>query len=66
MKKIKRTQWLKLDNAAKIFPATSGKKDTKVFRIACELTEAVLEEPLNVALEKSVKEFPVFRSIIRK
>lgn len=66
MKKNRRTQWLKLDNAAKIFPATSGKKDTKVFRLACELKEKVLEEQLNIALEKTVNEFPVFRSVLRR
>lgn len=66
MKRKKRTQWLRLDNAAKIFPATSGKRDTKVFRIACQLTELVNETILNEALEDTVNEFPVFRSVIRK
>lgn len=66
MKKKKKTQWLRLDNAAKVFPATSGKRDTKVFRIACELTESVQEEKLNEALNDTLKEFPVFRSVLRK
>lgn len=66
MKRKKRSQWLRLDNAAKLFPATSGKKDTKVFRIACELTEPVQEDLLNRALEETVDEFPVFRSVLRK
>ena len=66
MKKKKRSKWLRLDNAGKIFPATSGKKDTKVFRIACELNEPVQEEILNQALEQTVDEFPVFRSVLRK
>lgn len=66
MKQRKRTQWLKLDNAAKIFPATSGKRDTKVFRIACELTEPIDETMLNQALELTVGEFPVFQSVLRK
>lgn len=66
MKRKKRTQWLRLDNAAKVFPATSGKTDTKVFRIACQLTELVDEVILNEALEETVNEFPVFRSVVRK
>lgn len=66
MKKKKRTQWHRLDNAAKIFPATSGKKDTKVFRIACELNEQIKEENLSEALEQTLHEFPVFRSVLRR
>ena len=34
-------RWSRLDNAAKIFPSTSSKKDPKVFRFSCELTEPV-------------------------
>lgn len=34
-------KWSRLDNAAKIFPSTSSKKDPKVFRFSCELTEPV-------------------------
>ena len=37
----KRKQWSRLDNAAKIFPPTSSKWGTKVFRFVCELIEPV-------------------------
>ena len=37
MSETKRASWRKLDNAAKIFPATSGRADTRVFRFYCEL-----------------------------
>ena len=33
--------WLKLDNAGKIFPATSSPRVTGVFRFSCELNENV-------------------------
>ena len=66
MKRQKRLQWLRLDNAAKIFPATSGKVDTKVFRISCELNEKIDEIILSQALEDTVDEFPIFRSVLRK
>ena len=62
----KSTNWLKLDNAAKIFPPTSGKKDTKVFRFACELFEPVKKEILELALEKTLKFFPVYRSVLKR
>ena len=40
----KRSYWRKLDNAAKLFPATSNKKDTRVFRFYCIMKEDVKEE----------------------
>ena len=46
MAETKLTRWRKLDNAAKIFPATSGKKDTRVFRFSCDLKETIREEIL--------------------
>ena len=35
----KSKSWSRLDNAAKIFPSTIEKTDTRVFRFYCELTE---------------------------
>lgn len=66
MFKTKVTQWSRLDNAAKIFPATSGKKDVRVFRFACELTEFVDPEVLQQALDRTMELFPLFRSVLRK
>ena len=63
--KMKAKPWARLDNAAKIFPPTSSKRDSKVFRLACELTEQVDPEVLQVALDKTVEEFPYFRSVLR-
>ena len=51
MQKKKRSQWRKLDNAAQAFPAATGKKDTRVFRLYCELKEDVIEEVLQKAVE---------------
>lgn len=61
-----RKQWNKLDNAAKIFPPTSSKKDTKVFRFVCELTEPVYEVALQQALDDAIEKFPLYRSILKK
>lgn len=58
-------RWLKLDNAGKIFPATSSRRETGVFRFSCELNEPVQEEVLQHALEKTLAQFPHFLYILR-
>ncbi|MBU9746023.1 hypothetical protein KTH81_19565 [Lachnospiraceae bacterium ASD3451] len=62
----KRAYWRKLDNAAKIFPATSGKRDTRVFRFYCELHQDVIPEALQKALDTTIEKYPVFLSVLRK
>ncbi len=57
MKSKKNTPWRRLDNAAKIFPPTSGKRDPKVFRFACELREPVEPEILQTALDVTMELF---------
>ena len=58
--------WEPLDNAAKIFPSISNKRDPKVFRFACELREAVEPELLQQALDAALEDFPIFRSTLRE
>lgn len=65
MKQRKRVEWTKLDNASKIFPATSNNTDTKVFRIACELLEKVDPSVLQQALDITIDSFPFYRSVLR-
>ncbi len=59
-------RWFRLDNAAKIFPPVSNKKDPKVFRFTCVLKEEID----NVILQESVNEaliyFPNFKSILKQ
>lgn len=62
----KRSYWRKLDNAAKLFPATSNKKDTRVFRFYCIMKEDVKEEILQQAVEKALEKYPLFLSVMRK
>lgn len=66
MKRSKKVEWSRLDNAAKIFPPNSNDKDTKVFRIACELYEDVDPLILQEALEETIEKFPLYRSVLRK
>lgn len=62
----KRKQWNRLDNAAKIFPPTTTRRDTKVFRFVCELTEEVDGSILQHALENAIGDFPFYRSVLKK
>lgn len=66
MRYRKTADWNRLDNAAKIFPPASSKRDSKVFRFACELYEEVQPEALQSALEKTIEMFPIFKSVLRK
>ncbi len=59
-------EWLKLDNAAKIFPPNTSEKDTKVFRFVCELKEEINKELLQQALDKALSLFPVYQSVLRR
>lgn len=64
MKPVK--SWRRLDNAAKIFPPTSSKRDSKVFRFVCELYETVDPAILQRALNKTLTKFPFYQSILKK
>ncbi|GHT78679.1 hypothetical protein FACS1894130_05690 [Spirochaetia bacterium] len=59
-------KWSRLDNAAKIFPPSTSKTDTKVFRFSCELYAAVDAETLQYALNTALEQFPFYRMIIRR
>jgi len=59
-------QWSTLDNAAKIFPPTSSRRDTKVFRVTCELNEHVDPAILQNALDKTMLQFPLYSSVLKK
>lgn len=59
-------QWSRLDNAAKIFPPTSTRRDDKVFRFACVLQEPVEANLLQHALDRTIEQFPFYRSILKR
>jgi len=64
--KIKNKKWYKLDNAAKIFPPNVNKKDPKVFRFSCELYEDIDKVVLQESLNKTLEEYPLFLSSLKK
>ena len=66
MKQRKRTEWTRLDNASKIFPATCNYRDTKVFRLVCELNDEVEPEILQQALDLTIESFPLHQSVLRR
>ena len=55
-KKRDTLEWRKLDNSAKIFPISTGKKYSNVFRLSVVLKEKIdpeiLEKAVKIALEK--------------
>ena len=58
--------WRRLDNAAKIFPSASSGHDTNVFRFYCELNDVIDHNYLQDALDKTIGQFPIFRSVMKK
>lgn len=66
MKKKNAPRWSRLDNTAKIFPPNSTLWDSKVFRFVCELKEAVEPQILQSALDKTIKQFPLFASVLKR
>ena len=63
---IKVSKWYRLDNAAKIFPPSKNKYDSKIFRFTVSLVENVDKDILNVALTKTLQEYSIFRSVLKR
>ena len=68
MKKEERKplSWVKLDNAAKIYPAVRRKNWSNVFRQSATLIEEIDKEVLSSALKTVVKRFPAIAARLRK
>lgn len=59
-------EWIRLDNASNIFLAARNDIDTKVFRLSAEMTDPVEPEVLQIALNHTYEEYPLFHSILRR
>ena len=57
-KETKKRIWLRLDNAAKIFPASMRSTWSNVFRLSVDFSEAVDPEALSRAVKRAAKRFP--------
>ena len=62
----KKLKWLRLDNAAKIYPAAMRKNWSNVFRQSVNLREEVDATVLKSALEVIVKRFPSIAARLRR
>lgn len=66
MSKINKNKWYELDNAAKLFPPTTTYYDPKIFRFSCLLKEEINVKNLKTALTKTLEDFPIFKSVLKK
>lgn len=67
MKREKKAlRWVRLDNAAKIYPAARRKNWSNLFRQSVTLTENVDVQVLQSALDVTVKRFPSIAARLRK
>ena len=62
----RRAEWIRLDNASKIFPPNHNSMDTKVFRLTCELTEAVQPDLLQEATDQTFAAYPLLQYVLRR
>lgn len=64
--KPKKLRWLRLDNAAKIYPASRRKHWSNIYRLSVSLTEPVDTELLRDALDVVVPRFPSIAARLRR
>ena len=59
-------RWLRLDNAAKIYPAARRNDWSNIFRISATLTETVDKPVMQRALDVTVRRFPSIAARLRR
>lgn len=59
-------KWMKLDNAAKIYPAAKRRGWKALFRLSATLTEKIDPDVLALAQESTLKRFPGFAQRLRR
>ena len=59
-------RWMRLDNAAKIYPAARRQNWSNVFRLSATLTEDVDKDTLQSALDVTVRRFPSIGARLRR
>ena len=58
--------WLRLDNAAKMYPAILSREFTTVFRISAELKEPVRIKPFFKAVHRVEERFPYYKMKLKR
>ena len=66
MAKANKLRWMRLDNAAKIYPAARRATWSNVFRLSATLTENIDRDVLATALDVTVRRFPSMAVRLRK
>ena len=64
--KSAKPQWLRLDNAAKIYPAALRRNWSNVFRLSATFTEPIDREILRAALDVTMRRFPSIAVRVRR
>lgn len=59
-------RWMKLDNAAKIYPAAKRRNWNNTFRLSATLTEPVNRDILRLALDTTIHRFPSIAAKLRR
>ena len=59
--KKEKLYWRRLDNSAKIFPISAGKKYSTVFRLSAVLKENIQANILEIAVKKALKQYEFFK-----
>lgn len=62
----RKLRWMRLDNAAKIYPASRNQNWSNVFRLSATLTETVDVPVLQSALDVTVRRFPSIAARLRR
>ena len=65
-KRDKNLKWDKLDNTAQLFPVIAREGMSNVYRVAVVLKEDIDETALQLALEKVLPHFDVFKTTLKK
>lgn len=65
-KRVKAPKRISLDNAANFFPGATSSKTPWVFRLSCELNEDIDPWILQYSTEDTLKQFPLYQSVIHK
>ena len=60
-KKNRYLEWRRLDNSAKIFPISGGKKYSTVFRLSAVLKEKIDQKTLEKAVNMALEKYKVFK-----
>ena len=58
--------WLRLDNAAKIYPAVRNRELTSVIRISVELNERIKARPFSEAIRAIEERFPYYKVKLKR